>query len=134
LVEHVRLAARGHLATPVIVDQPVPDGDDQGLTPMELLLLSVASCGAQTLVRILRKMRQPVEGLEVEATGERRGEHPTIFTRIDVRFTVVGKDVEAQAVEHAIQLGEEQYCPVWAMLRAGTNIVPSYVIVGEQPA
>ena len=43
-----------------------------GISPMKLLLLSVAGCTAYDVVMILQKMREPVKGLEVEISGERR--------------------------------------------------------------
>ena len=47
--------------------------------PMKTLLLSVAGCTSIDVVMILQKMREPIEGLEVEISGERRDEHPRIY-------------------------------------------------------
>jgi len=52
---------------------------ENGISPMKTLLLSVAGCTSIDVVMILQKMREPIEGLEVEISGERRNEHPRIY-------------------------------------------------------
>ncbi len=44
-------------------------GGDGGISPMRLLLMSVAGCTAYDVVMILQKMREPIENLEVEISG-----------------------------------------------------------------
>ncbi len=117
----------------VTMDYPLP-GDEAapaGLTPLRTLLASLAACGGSTVAHLLRKMRQPLEGLEVEATASRRDEHPTVYTSIAMEFIVHGGDVEPAAVEKALGIADEQLCPVWAMLKDGTTITTSYRIVAD---
>jgi uncharacterized OsmC-like protein len=68
-----------------------------------------------------------VARLRVAARGERRSEHPTVFTQIALEF-VVGAPADADAVANAIQQSEERICPIWAMLKAGTPITSSFRI------
>ena len=131
LVGKIRLEGTAHTGDSVNIDYPAPIGEDQGLMPLELLLLSLAGCSGHTVLLLLRKMHQPIESLAVEAVGTRRDEHPTVFTRIEVRFTITGKGVELAAVERALKMSEEQVCPVWAMLRSSVEIVPVYQIVSQ---
>lgn len=106
----------------VAIDHAPPLGDGNGIKPMELLLMSLASCSGQTVISLLQKMRQDVRGFTVKAEGARRAEHPTVFTEIRLAFEVEGNDLSAEAVEKAIRLSEEKYCPVWAMLKPGVKI------------
>lgn len=112
----------------VAIDHAPPLGDGNGIKPMELLLMSLASCSAQTVISLLQKMRQDVRGFTVKAEGARRAEHPTVFTEIRLAFEIEGNDLSAEAVEKAIRKSEEKYCPVWAMLKPGVKISFSYKI------
>jgi len=114
----------------VTVDYPLPgtDRELQGMTPLRLLLASLAGCSGSSVAALLRRDGQPVQRVEVEARGRRRDEHPTVITSIDLAFTVYG-DVDPERVEHALSLSEAQICPVWAMLKAGTPVSSRYTIV-----
>lgn len=129
LVEKIRFEGRAHSADTVSVDYPAPRGDDQGWMPLELLLLSLATCSGQVILGILRKMRQPVAHLEVAARGLRRDENPAVLTQIDLEFTFRGEGLDLASLGRAVKLAEEEYCPVWAMLRNGTHISAAIVIV-----
>jgi putative redox protein len=116
----------------VELDTPTADGG-KGMTPMELVLVSLASCSAMDVLAILRKKRQQVEGLEVRAHGLRQSEHPTIFTSINLEYIVHGGLVDADAVTRAIELSRERYCPVWAMLEPSVRINYAFRIVSDDP-
>jgi putative redox protein len=58
---------RDHVLT---VDQPVPVGDDEGPTPVELLVASLAACVAVLARRYLARHGLPVSGLTVTAEHE----------------------------------------------------------------
>jgi len=102
---------------------------DGGVSPMQLLLLSAAGCTSYDVVMILKKMRQPIEGLEVEVSGERSEEHPRVYTEVHLHYKIYG-DLEDGKVKRAIELSQEKYCSVAAQLRkGGTEITYSYEIV-----
>ena len=112
----------------VTMDYPLEPGQPvAGLTPLKLLLASLTGCIGNTVPMLLAKRGQPVRSLQVTAKGQRRDEHPTVFTRIDVEFVLHG-DLDPEVVEHCIALADEKLCPVWAMLRPATPIVTSYRI------
>jgi uncharacterized OsmC-like protein len=113
----------------VTTDYPLNAGENAAaLTPLELLLVSLTACSGSVLALLLARADQGVIGVEVEARGRRRLEHPSVLTRIDLRFIVAGSHVEPEAVRAAIARSE-QICPVWAMLRVGTPIVTSFETV-----
>src|SRR5579872_668286 len=100
----------------VLMDYPIQaDESTSGPTPLTMLLASLAACSVNSVAMILKKMQQPLLGLEVEARGVRKTEHPTLLTDISLEFTVQG-GVDPAAVAHALKLSEERLCPVWNML------------------
>jgi len=123
----MRVAATDGTHT-VVMDYPMPgdEVDPAGLTPLRTLLASLCACSATSVGFLLRKMKQPVTKIEVDALGQRRDEHPTVITEIALEFVVHGDGVDAAAVERALKTSEEQLCPVWAMLRPGTPITSTF--------
>ena len=88
------------------------DGDaETGPSPMMLLLLSLASCTGSDVADILRKGRQELRGLRIEARGERRQEPPHRYTRIRLVFRIDG-EVERGKAERAVRLSLDTYCSV----------------------
>jgi putative redox protein len=95
-----------------------------GPRPLELLLGSLASCAGGSVVALMRRAGRPLGRLKVSARGQRRTEHPTVFTEIALEFIVCGK-TDLEAVTRAVEQSESEICPVWAMLKAGTSITTS---------
>ncbi|USG99270.1 OsmC family protein [Thermococcus argininiproducens] len=105
---------------------------ESGISPMKTLLLSVAGCTSIDVVMILQKMREPIEGLEVEITGERRDEHPRIYTKAHLHYKIYG-DVNEEKAKRAIDLSQTKYCSVGAHLKlSGTEVTYSYEIIREK--
>ena len=107
-------------------------GDDTGPRPMELILIGLCGCTAMDVISILRKKRQSVRKLEVKAHAERANAHPKVFTSILLEYFVTGKNVDPKAVERAIQLSADRYCPAQAMLGQVVNMSTSYVIFEDE--
>jgi putative redox protein len=128
LDDKVRFVGQTDSRHSVAIDYPPPLGDGDGFTGLQMLLLSLAGYSGTSVISLLRRMRQPVQGKMVHATGQRRDEHPTVLTDIELEFSVSGGGVDSAAVARAIQMSEEQFCPVWAMLKAGTAITSRYSI------
>lgn len=95
--------------------------------PMELLLLGLGACTASDVVSILKKKRQKLESLEVEVGGDRADEPPRVWTRLEVVYRLKGELAE-KAVKDAIELSENKYCSVAAMLRKTAPIHYRYEI------
>jgi len=79
-------------------------------------------------VSILEKKRQKLESLEVLCSGERAGEPPKVWTKLEVLYRLRGRLHDA-AVKHAIQLSEEKYCSVSAMLKKTATLTWRYEIL-----
>ena len=55
----------------------------------------------------------------VELDAKRAGDAPKVFTEIDMKFTVSGRNLSEKSVARAVRLSAEKYCSATAMLRAG---------------
>jgi putative redox protein len=113
----------------VPIDHGPPLGAGEGITPLELTLMSLAACGAQTVISLLVKMRQDVKSFSVRTVGTKQEEHPRVFTEIRLEFRVEGAALDRALVEKAVRLSEEKYCPVWAMLKKSAAVLPSITII-----
>ncbi len=128
--EGLRFIGEADSGHAVVMDGPRGvGGADSAPRPSELLLLALAGCTAMDVVSILRKKRQPVEGLEVAVEGEPTGGHPATYTDLSVRFTVRGSGVDPEAVRRAIELSESKYCSVGATLRHPVEIRSEFEIL-----
>ena len=96
--------------------------------PMELLLMALGACTATDVVAILKKKRQKLESLEVVCSGERAVEPPTVWTTLEIVYRLRG-ELDESAVKRAIELSEEKYCSVAAMLKKTARISWRYEIL-----
>jgi len=92
-----------------------------GPGPMELVLMALGACTATDVVSVLKKKRQKLESLEVVCSGERAPEPPTVWTKLEVVYRLRG-ELDEVAVKHAIELSEEKYCSVAAMLKKTATV------------
>ena len=115
----------------LVLDAPPPGGSDLGPKPVELLLTALAGCTAMDVLSILQKNQEPVLGLTVDLRGTRAGTHQMVYTEIEVTYRVRG-DVDSTAVERAIELSEDKYCSVYAMLEYSAHITSRYEIEPKQ--
>lgn len=102
-------------------------GTDQGIRPMEMLLMSMAGCSGVDVVMILEKGRQPLEGLTIDVEASRKDEIPAVFENIHIKFTATG-GVPLDKLERAVNLSMEKYCSVSHMLRNTVNITWSFAV------
>lgn len=108
-------------------------GEDLAPSPTELLLMSQAGCTAIDIVELLKKMRQPVDHLEIEATGERAQDQvPRIFTSIHLHYKIYGRVKPAKA-EKAITMSITKYCTVSKMIDQVATITHSFEIFDYVP-
>jgi putative redox protein len=84
--------------------------------PMELVLMALGACTATDVVSILKKKRQKLDSLEVICSGERAAEPPSVWVKLEILYRLRGT-LEEAAVQRAIELSEQKYCSVSAMLQ-----------------
>jgi putative redox protein len=115
--------------SPISIDYIPPLGDNLGYTSLELLLLSFSSCVGTAVLTFLRRMQKTVSGFELSARGIRNEEHPTGFKTIEIDIRLHSSDVSQEDLTKVVQLAEEKYCPVWAMIKGNVVIHFNYTIV-----
>lgn len=90
----------------------------QHQSPPELLLSSLAGCGAVDIVIMLKKRRKTIHNFSIETVGVRRDEQPRKFLEIHCKYIVTSPDVEADEFEKFAKLSLEKYCTVAATLNS----------------
>ncbi len=134
-VENVCFMAESGSGHAMIMDgSPDIGGRNLGPRPMELLLMGAGGCTSVDVVMILRKSRQDVTGCEVEVSAERADDHPKVFTRIHMRFTVRGRGLKTEVVERAIKLSAEKYCSASIILGKTAEMTHDFEIIEEASA
>jgi putative redox protein len=108
-----------------------PDGGGRNLAPrpMEMVLLGTGGCTAYDVVVILKKSGQDVTGCEVKLTAERASTDPKVFTRIHMHWTVRGRGLKRNLVEHAVRLTHEKYCSATAMLSKTAEVTRDFEVL-----
>lgn len=108
-------------------------GYEAASRPMEMFLMSYGACTGSDVKSIVTKMRLPVVNFEVELDSERAEEHPKVFKWIKIHYKFYGKNLEAvkDKLEKAINLSQDKYCPVSAMLSHSVKIDHSYEIIDD---
>ena len=96
---------------------PGVGGEDDGFRPLELITIGLAGCTAMDVISILHKKRQEVNSFEVKVHAERSDNHPKVFTHLTIEYVISGKDISREAVERAVELSANKYCPAQAMLK-----------------
>ncbi len=102
-------------------------GDGSAVGPMQAVLMAVAGCSTIDVVAILKKMKQPLESIEVDADGGRREEIPRTYTSIHLHYKLTGA-LDETKVARAIELSLGKYCSVSKMLEKSAEITSSYEI------
>lgn len=110
------------------IDNKPPQGDDSGPGPKALLLTALTGCTGMDVASLLPKMRVPFDSLVITAEAEQTEEHPRVYKSIHLVFRISGKEIREDKVRQAIELSQEKYCGVTAMLRAHCPITWELVV------
>ena len=97
-------------------------GENRGPRPKPLMMVALAGCTGMDVVSILKKMRVEVEAFNVVVEGDLTEEHPKQFSQMRVVYEFKGKNLPMDKLEKAVNLSEERYCGVSAMLKKAIGI------------
>jgi len=97
-------------------------GENKGPKPKTMLLASLAGCTGMDVISILKKMRIEPEYFNIVVEGELTEEHPKYYKTIHITYEIKGENLEIDKIEKAIQLSQEKYCGVTAMLNKAAEI------------
>jgi putative redox protein len=128
-VEGLTFAVRGSSNHWTIMDGKKEHGGFEGSSsPMEFVLYALGGCTAMDVISILNKMREPLVDFEMEIEATRADKHPKVYTTINMKYIFYGKNLNEENIKKAIQLSEEKYCSVSAMLNHSAEITMDYEI------
>ena len=100
----------------------IVDGERQAApSPVDTLVVALASCSAIDVVEILEKRRTPPTSLWVDVEFSRAPTPPRRLTEVRLRYTVA-TDSERAHVERAVALSFEKYCSVSTSLAPDTRL------------
>jgi putative redox protein len=98
------------------------DGDAQAApSPVDALVISLASCSAIDVVDYLEKRRTPASSLSVSVRFSRAPNPPRRLTDAVLTYRVAS-DSPREHVERAVQLSFEKYCSVAGSLAPDTRL------------
>jgi putative redox protein len=104
---------------------------EEGCSPTETFLLSVAGCISIDVVHILKKMRCEIANYEMTAEGRRRLAPPQYYESIDLMIHISGKGITPAKIDRAIDLSLNKYCSVYHSLRKDLAVNVKYEIKSE---
>ena len=103
---------------------------NNGVSPMEAVLMSLSGCSGIDIIHILKKQGQKITNFSAEVEGiEKNGANP--FKSILVRFFIEGKIDETKALK-AAELSFEKYCSVSKMLEISVDIAYEINVNGKK--
>jgi len=108
------------------------DIGEKGFRPMELLAVGLAGCTGMDVISILKKKRQDITSFEVQVETESAQDHPHVWVKAKIKYLVHGRGVDAKAVERAMALSKERYCPAQNMLNKAVDIELEYQIIEDK--
>lgn len=103
-------------------------GKNGGPRPKPFLLIALGGCTGMDVVSILKKMRVEPDYFNVEIDGELTDEHPKYYHSIHVKYVFRGKDLPMAKLQKAVDLSQDRYCGVSAMLGKVSTITHEIVI------
>lgn len=108
-------AAAGDNVTPM--DAGAPIGEGSALSPKQLLLAAVCGCTGIDVAARMRKFRQEVKSLRIEADAPKRDGKPATFDSVTLDYFFEG-DVDEKIAVDAVVASQTEECGVSAMVAA----------------
>lgn len=108
-------AEAGDNATPM--DAPAPLGNGSALSPKQLLLAAVCGCTGIDVAARMRKHKQGLTALAIDAEAPKREGKPSTFDSITLDYRFTGEVEEGVAIE-AVVASQTEECGVSAMVAA----------------
>jgi len=103
-------------------------GKNGGPRPKPLTLVSLGGCTGMDVISILGKMRVKPDYFNIEISGELTEEHPKYYHKIHLRYIFRGNDLPMAKLEKAVNLSQDRYCGVTAMLDKVAEITNEIVV------
>lgn len=104
----------------VLMDSSIENGGkNNGVRPMQMLLMGLGGCSAIDVVMILKKQRQEITDFHIEIDADReKGKEPALWEKAHIVFHLSG-NIDADKAARAVELSMNKYCSVAETLRQG---------------
>ena len=96
------------------------EGEVEGISPMELLLMGLAGCSGIDIISILEKQKINPTSLKMEVE-RKKNQVPSLFEVINVKVMLEG-DIIPEKVIRAVKLSFDKYCSVSKTLEKTAKI------------
>ena len=103
-------------------------GKNRGPRPKPLMLVSLAGCTGMDVISILKKMRIEPEYFNIEVEANMTDEHPKYYDKIHLKYIFRGDNLSMDKLEKAVNLSQNRYCGVSALLGKGAEITNEIVV------
>ena len=97
------------------------EGQNRGMTPMQILLGSLMGCMSIDIILVLKKQKISPEHYRVKAITTTRDGVPSPFEKIHFVITI-DKEIELKKINRAVSLSLEKYCSVRSCLKDDIEI------------
>lgn len=116
----------------VLMDSSIENGGkNNGVRPMQMLIMGLGGCSAIDVVMILKKQRQEITDFRIEIEAEReKGKEPSLWEKAHIVFHLSG-NIDADKAARAVELSVNKYCSVAETLRQGKTQITWEVKLNE---
>ncbi|HBV03259.1 MULTISPECIES: OsmC family protein [Mammaliicoccus] len=113
--------AQSNFGHDIISDAPAASGgDDNGPSPVELMLSGLAGCTGIDVTNIMKERLADVTKFEITVDDEREDTTSRAVKNVTLTFDVEG-EVDLKKLKRAISLSVEKYCTVAHSLKASID-------------
>lgn len=113
--------AQSNFGHDIISDAPAASGgDDNGPSPVELMLSGLAGCTGIDVINIMKERLADVTKFEITVDDEREDTTSRAVKNVTLTFDVEG-EVDLKKLKRAISLSVEKYCTVAHSLKASID-------------
>jgi len=104
----------------VLMDSSLENGGkNNGVRPMQMVIMGLGGCSAIDVMMILKKQRQEVTDFRIEIEAEReKGKEPSLWESAHLVFHFAG-NIDPDKAARAVELSMNKYCSVAETLRQG---------------
>ena len=117
MIEDELYEASNKFGNKVMIDMR-EQGVKQGQSPVEILLSSLAACGAVDIVVMLKKRKKNIVDFQIETEATRNAETPRWVTSVHLKYIITSPDVTEEELLKVATLSLEKYCSVASSLKS----------------
>jgi putative redox protein len=116
-IKELQFEAEDEKGHKIIIDTARENGGlDEGIAPLQLLLVSLAGCMAMDIVAILRKKGDRIDKFQMILDGKRTDENPRRYTKITYQIKCEG-NYKREDLVRAYELSRDKFCSVLATVK-----------------